>query len=195
MDSVPKLIGLVGLAGAGKDVVANHLRDLWDYEIVRFSDPLKDLVAEQFGFDRGLLDNWTYKNSAQGPFKVKPRDAMQLVGTEGFRAVAPDFWVVKGMALAADRLEGYIPVVIPDVRFLNEERAIRAAGGEIWRIVKGDMERAVDPHVSERELDEIKEDFRLQAPVGGVDELREQVYQRLETELLQGSLMDRKVVA
>lgn len=44
MQKHPLVIGLVGESGSGKDTVAYHLRDVYGAVLLRFSDPIKDIL-------------------------------------------------------------------------------------------------------------------------------------------------------
>lgn len=96
------------------------------------------------------------------------RRFLQRLGTDAIRAIDPDFWVRTGMekaqmhrtgepmfengyASASTGREAY-PVVITDVRFANEARAIKAAGGILVRVERPGSDDG-DTHASEVELD------------------------------------------
>lgn len=44
----PLVIGLVGASGSGKDTVAEYLRDAYGANLLRLSDPIKDILAMFF---------------------------------------------------------------------------------------------------------------------------------------------------
>ena len=48
MQNNPLVIGLVGESGSGKDTVAHYLRDKYDATLLRFSDPIKDILRMFF---------------------------------------------------------------------------------------------------------------------------------------------------
>lgn len=48
MQKNPLVIGLVGESGSGKDTVAYHLRDVYGSVMLRFSDPIKDILRMFF---------------------------------------------------------------------------------------------------------------------------------------------------
>ena len=48
MQKHPLIIGLVGESGSGKDTVAYHLRDVYGAILLRFSDPIKDILRMFF---------------------------------------------------------------------------------------------------------------------------------------------------
>lgn len=66
------------------------------------------------------------------------RYALQQLGTEWGRSCFPDVWAALGVRRALAYLETNPAglAVITDCRFINEARAVREAGGEVWRIVR-----------------------------------------------------------
>jgi hypothetical protein len=175
------VIGIMGRAGAGKDTTADYLVEHRGFRKYGFSWALKDLVAREFDLERARMDELEYKETVV-PGVVGPdglprtlREIFQLVGTDGFRAVDPNYWVKKAMVnvLRLIRDPAVVGVAIPDVRFINEAAAIRRAfpGGTIWRIVKeGGATTAAAAHSSEMEMDRISPSAVLQA-VSGQKEL------------------------
>jgi hypothetical protein len=131
------LIGLTGLAGSGKSVIANVLTSDFNFTRVKFAGPLKDMLRVML-FGMGFCND-DIKRMLEGDLKevvipelgVTPRHLMVTLGTEwGRDAVRPDLWTVL-WAAQADR---YADVVVDDVRFPNEVDLIRARGGKVWRI-------------------------------------------------------------
>ena len=106
------------------------------------------------------------------PCYLTPRYALQQLGTEFGRHCYEDTWVDIALYAAKYVVEekmGYLPkyglmpeargvnsgVVISDVRFPNELRAIRAAGGQVWKIERSGAGLAgtAGQHASETSLD------------------------------------------
>ncbi len=174
-----KLLGLCGAAGAGKDAAAAALCAR-GWARVSLSDPLKEACALWFGWSREQLWGPSELRNAPDPSwnGLTPRQALQLLGTEGVRALHPDVWARLALKRAAELLEPLhqdgsarsAGVIIPDVRFGNEAEAIRAAGGRVVRIVRpglgGEAWRA---HASER--GEFGVDFTL-VNDGSLEELQ-----------------------
>lgn len=139
------LIGVTGLIGAGKDTIANHLVENYNYERYSWATPLKDITATLFGWDRDMLEGTTPTQRAEREVtdawwteklgkEWSPRQALQYMGTEVMRnALHPDIWILSGM----HRIAGKPNVVISDTRFPNEIRAIREMGGAIWNVKRG----------------------------------------------------------
>ena len=153
-----RLIGLTGYAGSGKDTVAGMISDqlpLCEVQHLAFAAPLKRFCREVF--------DWTEQHT-DGPLKevpdkrwqrpdgsyLTPRYAMQRLGTEWGRDCDLDVWVKLALR-TVETLEhvGADVAVITDVRFVNEARAVREAGGEVWRVQRGAPRLT---HASERDI-------------------------------------------
>jgi hypothetical protein len=141
-----KIIGIVGLIGAGKDTVADYLVNFHGFGRESFANSLKDAVSQVFGWDRDLLegrtkesrdwretrDEWWTKRLKKD---ITPRYVLQYWGTEVIRKrFHDDMWVAS---LEYRLLNTKNDIVITDCRFPNEIKAIRAAGGQVVRIKRG----------------------------------------------------------
>jgi hypothetical protein len=141
-----KIIGIVGLIGAGKDTVADYLVNFHQFRRESFANSLKDAVSQVFGWPRDLLegrtkesrdwretrDEWWSKRLGRD---VTPRWVLQYWGTEVVRkGFHDDMWVAS---LEHRLLNSQNDIVITDCRFPNEIKAIRAAGGKVVRVKRG----------------------------------------------------------
>ena len=160
------LIGIVGLAGSGKDTIAAELCASRGFVRISLADPIKVACQQWFGWDREVL--WGPSPLRETPDPawagLTPRRALQQLGTEWGRAMHPDVWV----RLAIRRAREYDRVVIPDVRFENEAAAIRAACGVVWRVVRPGLVAA--EHESESGQSAIRADWTIDnaGPVAGL---------------------------
>lgn len=145
------IIGIIGLAGSGKIIVANHLADRYGYRRIRFGDPLKRVVRAM-----GLSE---YEVDGEG--KKKPNDLFggmtpatvikSLSSDWGRRMVHTDIWVnLWRRDVEAD--DG--SVVADDIRNPNEAAMIKRMGGQIWRVFRPGL----DAHYSEKAVREVPED-------------------------------------
>jgi len=129
---IPRLVGLAGYAGSGKDTAADVLEGL-GYQRRAFAGALKDL-ATRIGWD-GRKDD-------------AGRQLLQELGVGCREVLGADVWVQALMST----LTG--PSVIVDVRFPNEVDAIADHGGIVLRIVRPSVGPCRN-HVSETALDDV----------------------------------------
>lgn len=145
------LLCLCGAAGSGKSALARALSRDYGYKIVKFADPLKDMLRVL-----GLGDRELEGDLKELPSRIlcgaTPRYAMQRLGTEwGREMMGSELWVNAWKR----RVEG-LPVgslvVVDDCRFPNELEAARGLGFAPLRI-RREATREVRAHVSESALD------------------------------------------
>jgi len=141
------IVGFVGFIGSGKDTAADYLVNFHGYRRDSFANTLKDAVACVFGWDRTLLEGrtneareWREQVDAWWAERLNmpnltPRLMLQLWGTEVCRTgFHDDIWIASlenKMRKTTDN------IVISDVRFPNEIKAIHNAGGIVVRIKRG----------------------------------------------------------
>ena len=168
------IVGLTGRAGSGKDSVGEYLRKEYGAALLSFAAPLKAMVREMFDLTDEQVNTLDGKETPDprwiGPNGEArtPRQILQVVGTEGFRAVDPSFWVKRAMRTAMLCVRDGAPMVVfTDVRFPNELEAIQDAGGAVLRLVKPDGPGTASvAHASEAQVDALNVDGELTAPHG-----------------------------
>ena len=151
------IVGFVGFIGSGKDTAADYLVNFHGYRRDSFANTLKDAVACVFGWDRVLLEGRTAEArewreqpdvwwSERLGRNITPRLMLQLWGTEVCRnGFHDDIWIASlenKMRKTTDN------IVISDVRFPNEIKAIHNAGGIVVRIKRGEDPEWYDAAVS-----------------------------------------------
>ena len=156
-----RIIGLAGPAGVGKDTIADYLVLHHNYRQRSFALPLKNMVAY---LGAPLPET---REEKEGPHPILKnvtwRQIMQELGTECFRKLNPDTWVLVMEEKIQQLKERDIwwkenlKVVISDVRFENEATWIRSEGGEIWHILRNDAPK-VRAHQSEAGIQVTSED-------------------------------------
>ena len=141
------IIGIAGFQGSGKDTIADYLQNIYGFKRDSFAATLKDAVAAVFGWDRELLEGRTtesrtwreqvdpwWANRLNMP-DLTPRLVLQKWGTEVARkSWHDDTWIAS---LENKLARAHNDIVITDVRFPNEIRAVRDAGGIVIRVVRG----------------------------------------------------------
>ena len=141
------IVGFVGFIGSGKDTAADYLVNFHGFRRDSFANTLKDAVAAIFGWDRVLLEGRT-KEAREWREQVDqwwaarlnmpmltPRFILQHWGTEVCRnGFHDDIWIAS---LENKMRKTKDNIVISDVRFPNEIKAIHNAGGIVVRIKRG----------------------------------------------------------
>jgi hypothetical protein len=147
-------IALSGLAGSGKDTVAAHLVAHYGFTRLALADPLKEMalridpiIAAVAGEPLRLVylvDRYGW-DDVKRSFPESRRFLQQLGGA--VREIDDEFWL--------DTLFGEIsrtagPIVVTDVRYMNELVQLRRNGFVPVRITRPDV--ATMDHASETEL-------------------------------------------
>jgi hypothetical protein len=144
-----QIIGVCGFIGSGKDTAADYLVNFHEFRRDSFAATLKDAVAAVFGWDRELLegrtkaarewreqiDPWWAKRL--GMPNLTPRWVLQYWGTEVCRrGFHDDVWIASLEARLRNSKDN---IVISDCRFPNEIHAIKAAGGKVIWVQRGEL--------------------------------------------------------
>jgi hypothetical protein len=174
------IIGLSGYAQVGKDTVANYLVENYGFVKVSFADPIREAlykldpkirVDELAGVSlANAVDHMGWEEVKR--LSSDARELLQRLGTEvGREMFGKDFWVNQGLLRAKEHGN----VVFADTRFMNEADAIRATGGQVWRITKPNH-GPVNGHPSETALDYYRFDWTI-PNYTSIDELHKLVDQ------------------
>lgn len=133
------IIGIAGKKQSGKDTAA-QVFVARGFTLDSFAAPIRAFVAHIIG------EPITEENK-EAPIDwidgKTPRQLMQTVGTEWGRSEHPEIWVRSLMRRVRPM------AVVPDVRFENEARAIRDAGGIVIHVVRDGLPPR-DRHASEQ---------------------------------------------
>jgi hypothetical protein len=168
-----KLVGITGKHGVGKDTAAKFLCDTLLYTKYSLADPLKKGVKEIFNFSDDQL--WGNAKDIVSPFwGVSPREVLQKFGTDiirnrikdvipALKDIGDNFWVLRFNLWYRSFIDENPmgKVVISDVRFKNEALAVKTYSGIIIKIVRK-LDYEEDTHISETEMDNIKEDILIE---------------------------------
>lgn len=151
-----KLVGLAGLAGSGKSTAAQVLIDK-GYIRVKNASMLKGMLRLLYGVSD--LKPVEIERRIEGDLKETPdpilmgktpRHAMVTLGTEwGRDLIHPDLWATLWKAQASALMERGMNVVVDDVRFPNEEQALRDLGGSLY-LIQRETQGISSGHISER---------------------------------------------
>lgn len=143
------IVGVCGFIGSGKDTVADYLVNFHEFRRESFANTLKDAVSAIFGWDRTLLEGRT-KEAREWREQVDhwwadrlsmptltPRWVLQYWGTEVCRRTFhDDIWIAS---LENKLRKSKDNIIISDVRFPNEVKAIKNLGGKIIWVKRGNL--------------------------------------------------------
>lgn len=157
------IIGLIGHARSGKDTFAARLTTRHGYTRIAFADPLKEVaydcnpyvdwdLDDEGGINAYALDEVIDFHGWEHAKDINPeiRAFLQNLGTALRDNIDPDIWLNAGLR-KIEQTPG--PVVVTDVRYPNEARAIRRMGGKLVRIRRPGFDGA-NGHDSEHLLDD-----------------------------------------
>jgi hypothetical protein len=190
------IVGLGHNMGVGKDTAALALsRDL-GFRKLAFADPLRDLAMHadplitsttrtvNVGIGHGRLA-WAIKGLGYEEAKStypEVRAFLQRLGYGAREVFGAGFWVIQTMGKARILEERGVPVVISDVRFLNEAEAIKEADGLMIKITRPG--HTGDGHVSETELAEYSGWDLVVENNGSVVELEQAIVREVRDRML-----------
>lgn len=146
----------------GKSTAAQFMEQN-GYKVLPFAEPLKKLVYHFLiicGYS--IKEAGYYLTHKEEPLKLIPgapttRRLLRTLGTEwGRDLIHPDIWVDAWKRRAMD----YSNIVVDDVRFESEYKAIKQAGGVIWKI---ERKNAYDGELSQS--DHRLDDFAFDAVI------------------------------
>lgn len=155
------MIGLVGRARVGKDTVADFFRTTHD--VRRFAQPMKNAVKALYGWSDVMIET-DIKDVIDPVWGVSPRTAMIQMAETTKQLVGPDFFVKRLFS----EWDGE-PIVIADVRYENEVRAIHERGGITIKIT-----RAGNKYEFEDQIDSLQTTYEIYND-GNLDDLRTKV--------------------
>lgn len=156
------LIGISGLAGSGKDTIANILLKNDGFISLAFADPIKRFAADLWGFSKeqlwGASQNRN-KHDLRYPMGendyLTPRKVLQYIGNDCARALDESVWIryainVSNRLLTENGLDytfdgGLIKnlnnskfkcVIITDCRYHDERVAVKQIGGKLIKVIR-----------------------------------------------------------
>ena len=182
---MPKIIAICGAKRSGKDVLAEHLVNKYNYERVAFANPLKVAVKNLFNFDDdqvgiGKDEGTDRKDIVDERWGITPRAALQFFGTEIMQEKIQELLPNMKRNFFANTLKNYIEnaensgndqndkrYVISDLRFIHEHEMLLNMPNisindiMIIRVIRPSENRAKEqePHISELEYVNIPYDI------------------------------------
>ena len=171
----PKLIGLTGYKGSGKDETAKAIiGQMGPYKRIAFATPIREICKIVFGLTDEEMSDRVLKEKPLNRYPFEsPRRIMQQIGTDMFRSVWEDVWIEATKRIILQQKDTYFCVT--DMRFPNERHALTALGGITVRVNRTDQPENLDPHPSERYIGQLTVDHEISAKTGEIDSLHSQI--------------------
>ena len=184
MSKFPLVVGINGVAGAGKDTTANMVRLSLErdhnlkVQTFAFADTLKHAAAIIFGIPLEDFYDRNKKEIVVPHWNMSPRQMAQKLGTEACRkGIRDDIWI---KSLEASIINSDVDVAfITDVRFDNEAEfvlqygceeidcTLRGAMGIVVNIYRDDQVKIKDSaHASEQGINDKLISYSVQNVTG-----------------------------
>lgn len=129
---------------SGKSTVYGIIAFQKGYVRYPFAGPLKELIVQflvKLGLTSEQAETLVYKEKEKQvsglPAGRTPRYLMQKFGTDFARnQVDQEIWIKMWKASVESAPSDVRGIVVDDVRFPNELKAIRDMGGKVWKVVR-----------------------------------------------------------
>lgn len=167
------IIGVAGPARSGKNEVAKYLQKYHAFHEDSFAMPIRTACMAVLGIK--TLEELDEVKQIPHPLLggKTPREFMQLMGTEfGRQMIWEPIWVESCLG----RCSNYDRVVISDVRFENEVKAVKSRGGFIIRVDRPSVRIEQSSHASETGFPSEYIDFEIVN-----DEALSDLYSKIES--------------
>jgi dephospho-CoA kinase len=163
------IIALCGYKGCGKDYVAKYIEKNYDYQHLKISFKLKEMVKSLFDLNDEQIEG-VRKEQLDEKWNKTPRQIMQFIGTDVFQyniqelmPIGRDFWIKSFVNNLKSTTSN---IVISDMRFLHEYKYLKNEGHTVHVIQiinQGPTEiySLNDEHQSESEFIQIPSDYYL----------------------------------
>lgn len=154
------LIAITGYKFSGKSLASEALSAYMNYEVFSFATPLKRMICALTGCTMEQLEIFDFKENSIVPEHLFPycsddrhnyRSLLQGLG-DYMRDKNEDIFVDSTLSTCGKN------AIISDLRFVNEARAVKEAGGIIIRIVRDGISGSSE-HKSETQIDLIEPDY------------------------------------
>lgn len=163
---MPIVIGINGIAGAGKDTVAQMVAlslstdHKMNVQHFAFAHNLKQAASIIFNVPLDYFHDRDLKEKIIPYWDMSPRQMAQRLGTEACRkGIRDDIWV-KSLEYSISKSEADL-VFITDVRFDNEAEFVKQYG-KVVNLERNTQERIKDSdHASEAGIKKENVDYRI----------------------------------
>lgn len=187
-------IALIGLAGAGKDTVAEYLVRRYQYTRVAFADPLREMSlridpliigsavscygAIEYMHLSELVADYGWELAKREYPEV--RRFLRSLGA-AMREEDPGYWLDKALRKVRASYKLGLPIVITDVRHANEYAELREHGLTMVRIDRPGTDTSDTDPESRRLLDRVTLDWTIynNGPIDNLHNAMEHIIDQL----------------
>lgn len=183
-----RFLGITGLAGSGKDTVAELIKENYTGNTMLYAlaDPLKQACATAFGIPVDDFYDEIKKEEIEPFWGLTRRDILQRFGTKAMRnTFGNDFWIKRAQNFVEHAEKQDIDLlVVTDIRFNNEAEWLINMGGILVEVIRDALElEEKHLHCSELGVDSeiewtVVNDDTLEELRLGVNNLVEYVYEK-----------------
>lgn len=190
------IIGIVGNKNVGKDTLADYLVKKMGFIKYAFADPLKEGLKELFG----LTDEQLYgdeKEIYDPIWETTPRELLQFFGTEVMQFKIQELLPNLKRTFFLKRFQQFVElnkyenIVVSDIRFQHELDQILTYQGIVIKIIREDASQTFLNHLSESEIDNLKNVTYNVENNSTVDDLYKKIIPIIRFNLLKSSKNDK----
>jgi len=148
---MPIIVAITGYAGSGKDTFAGALSGR-GFVQMEFAKKIKEILSDLYDVPLSFFYDRLLKNAPHPNLGGKtPRQAAQLIGTEGFRnLISRDTWVRYLERKIESEVSRGKNVVVSDLRFMEEYEMLARHRAVFVGVSRGDSEK--HDHESEKHI-------------------------------------------
>jgi|694.fasta_scaffold08002_24 hypothetical protein len=149
-----KVIGVAGQKQNGKDTTAdrimlNFVNSNQAWKRTAFALKVKQIFCDTFNVDMDFIEKWKVIPEPPPGFDMPVRESLQFIG-DGFREIQPRVWLDQPFR------DKSVPLIISDVRYVNEFTQVNSEGGYNILVIKPDRinydengsEKQIRPYVT-----------------------------------------------
>lgn len=178
------LIAITGIAGSGKDTLADGFAERFGMEKVSFARAMKKGVQAMFDLpDKAVFGDKTEKEKPIPKLKgITARRILQTLGTEwGRNIIDEDIWVHPVSGQWDSMPDDHPGMVISDLRFDNEAEWVKKMGGFIVQVQTPDhtLITSKSTHASELGVEDSLIDFIALNPFLGKKDFQDEIIRKV----------------
>jgi hypothetical protein len=156
-----KLILLTGVAGCGKDTMADAITNSTpNAKKISLADPLKEMLSCFLGCSPQMLDDRDFKESRPSRLMgLSVREGMQSLGTGwGREGISQDVWVnITKEKIEEEWLKNTeTTIIVSDIRYSSEAESFKKMGGVLIKVERQRNPSSTDhnEHSSEKGVED-----------------------------------------